>query len=82
MTDHYAEAVLSDQFVDPNGAGHPAAYEAICNGNLTHSGDPRLACHVANAIRKPDGQLAKVSKHSPRKIDLAVAMVMALSGPQ
>jgi phage terminase large subunit-like protein len=54
------------------------AYEAICNGTMTHSGDPRLARHVANAIRKPDGQLAKVSKHSPRKIDLAVAMVMAL----
>jgi len=54
------------------------ALQAIVNGTVTHSGDRRLARHVANCVVRPDGQLSKVSKHSPRKIDAAVAMVMAL----
>jgi hypothetical protein len=54
------------------------ATAAVIEHTLTHSGEPRLARHVMNAVRRPDGQLSKVSHHSPRKIDLAVAMVMAL----
>ena len=54
------------------------AATGIVERTLSHSDDPRLGRHVANAIRHPDGQLSKVSKHSPRKIDLTVAMVMAL----
>jgi len=54
------------------------ATAAVIEKTLTHSGDARLARHVRNAVRRPDGQLSKVSKHSGRKIDLAVAMVMAL----
>jgi phage terminase large subunit-like protein len=55
-------------------------YEAALNGGLTHSGDPRLARHIANAVLKVDhrGQrLAKETTYSSRKIDLAVASVMA-----
>jgi phage terminase large subunit-like protein len=56
-------------------------YEAVINRALTHSGDPRLTRHVDNCIVKVDGRgsrLAKDAKNSPRKIDLAVAAVMAL----
>jgi phage terminase large subunit-like protein len=55
-------------------------YEAVVNQALTHDGDPRLARHVANAVLKVDARgsrLSKIAKHSERKIDLAVAAVMA-----
>jgi phage terminase large subunit-like protein len=55
-------------------------YEAVLNGGLTHSGDPRLARHMDNCTLKVDARgarLAKDAKNSPRKIDLAVASVMA-----
>jgi phage terminase large subunit-like protein len=56
-------------------------YEAVLNKALTHSGDPRLARHVSNCVLRVDSRgsrLSKDSKTSPRKIDLAVAAVMAL----
>lgn len=56
-------------------------YEAVVNGTLTHSGDPRLARHVGNCVIKTDARgsrLAKDAKASNRKIDLAVASVMAV----
>jgi phage terminase large subunit-like protein len=55
-------------------------YEAVVNKTLTHSGDERLARHVGNCVLKVDSRgqrLAKDTKNSPRKIDLAVAAVMA-----
>ena len=55
-------------------------YEAVLNLGLTQSGDPRLARHVDNCTLKVDARgarLAKDAKNSPRKIDLAVAAVMA-----
>lgn len=55
-------------------------YEAVLNRGVTHSGDPRLARHVDNCVIKTDqrgSRLAKETKSSPRKIDLAVAAVMA-----
>jgi phage terminase large subunit-like protein len=55
-------------------------YEAVVNGQLTHSGDSRLARHIGNAILKEDARgarLAKERKDSPRRIDAAVAAVMA-----
>jgi phage terminase large subunit-like protein len=57
-------------------------YEAVVNGSVTHSGDQRLARHVANAVLRVDtrgSRLVKESKHSKRRIDLAVAAVMAHS---
>lgn len=56
-------------------------YELVTTGGLTHSGDPRLARHVANTVLKSDSRgsrIVKESPHSPRKIDLAVAAVMAV----
>jgi phage terminase large subunit-like protein len=55
-------------------------YEAVVNGELTHSGDSRLARHVGNAVLREDARgarLAKERRDSPRKIDAAVAAVMA-----
>jgi phage terminase large subunit-like protein len=55
-------------------------YEAVVNGGLTHSGDSRLARHVGNAVLREDARgarLAKERRDSPRKIDAAVAAVMA-----
>jgi phage terminase large subunit-like protein len=55
-------------------------YEAVMNQGLTHSGDPRLARHIGNAVLKLDARgqrLTKDTKKSARKIDLAVAAVMA-----
>lgn len=56
-------------------------YEAVVNQTITHSGDARLARHVGNAVIRTDARgsrLSKDSKGSPRRIDLAVAAVMAL----
>jgi phage terminase large subunit-like protein len=55
-------------------------YEAVVNGQLTHSGDSRLARHVGNAVLREDARgarLAKERKDSPRRIDACVAAVMA-----
>jgi phage terminase large subunit-like protein len=63
---------------------------AVKQGELSHDGDSRLARHVGNAhrlyvrLRTDDGErrpfvLQKERPHSPRKIDGAVAGVLALA---
>jgi phage terminase large subunit-like protein len=55
-------------------------YEAVVNQQPTHPGDSRLARHVSNAVLREDARgarLAKERKDSPRRIDAAVAAVMA-----
>jgi phage terminase large subunit-like protein len=52
---------------------------------VTHDGDQRLAEHVGNAVLKEDRygpRIVKEAKGSPRKIDLAVCAVGALSEAQ
>lgn len=56
-------------------------YEAVVNGQVTQSGDPRLARHLANCAVKVDSRGARLTKehrNSTRRIDLAVSAVMAL----
>jgi phage terminase large subunit-like protein len=56
-------------------------YEAVVNKGMTQSGDLRLARHIGNAVLKADSRgtrIYKEHKHSKRRIDLAVASVMAL----
>lgn len=56
-------------------------FEAIMNGGLTHSGDAALARHIANATVRTTSRgvmIFKDAKESPRKIDLAVASIIAL----
>ena len=52
----------------------------IKDRKFTHDGDARLARHVVNARRRPNKwgiSIGKESPDSPRKVDLAVAMVGA-----
>jgi phage terminase large subunit-like protein len=56
-------------------------FEGVMNGNLTQSGDPRLARHIGNAVVRNTSKgfmIFKETKGSPRKIDLAVASIIAL----
>lgn len=60
-------------------------YELVTTKQITHDGDPRLARHLGNAVLKIDtrgSRLSKDAKSSPRKIDLAVAAVMATDRAQ
>jgi phage terminase large subunit-like protein len=55
-------------------------YSAVVDGLLSHDGSSALARHVANAVLKEDSRgarLAKEHKDSKRRIDAAVAAVMA-----
>jgi phage terminase large subunit-like protein len=55
-------------------------YELVTNHKISHNGDPRLARHLDNSQLKTDSRgsrLMKDARQSPRKIDLAVASVMA-----
>jgi phage terminase large subunit-like protein len=56
-------------------------YQLVVDGELTHDGGSALARHVANAILREDSRgarLSKEAKDSPRRIDGAVATVMAV----
>jgi hypothetical protein len=55
-------------------------YAAVVDRLLSHDGSPALARHVADAVLKEDtrgARLAKEHKDSKRRIDAAVAAVMA-----
>jgi phage terminase large subunit-like protein len=55
-------------------------YAAVVNRELTHDGNERLAAHLADAVvrERPDGAvITKVDRNSPKKIDAAVAAVLA-----
>jgi hypothetical protein len=58
-------------------------YEAVVNGQLTHSGDSRLARHIGNAVLREDARgarLAKERRDSPRRIDAAVPPLWPMIG--
>jgi phage terminase large subunit-like protein len=57
-------------------------YDAVVNGKIRHTGDPRLARHAANATpyySRNGMMVRKQAAHSNKKIDLFVSAVMALS---
>jgi len=57
-----------------------AFHQAVVTKRLTHDGSPAMRRHISNAVLIPSSRgdkLAKDSKSSPRKIDLAVAGLMA-----
>ena len=57
-------------------------YDAVTEQRLTHDGDAVLARHLDNAVIKSDRfgrRITKESGNSPRKIDAAVAAVVAHS---
>ena len=72
-----AEFPQSQQRMSPATTG---LREAVINHQVTHSGNADLAAHVTNARLRDDARgvrITKPSKHSRRRIDLAVAAVMA-----
>lgn len=55
-------------------------YQAVVTRTATHDGDPRLSAHIAHCVAKstPMGDLVSKDKRgSPRKIDAAVAAIVA-----
>lgn len=55
-------------------------YQAVVTQQVSHDGDPRMAAHVAHCVAKstPMGDLVSKDKRgSPRKIDAAVAAIVA-----
>lgn len=55
-------------------------YEAVLNRSLVHAGDPVLGRHLRNCVVKSDSRGSRVAKDaagSQRKIDAAVAAIMA-----
>lgn len=72
------------EFGQSNGRMTPATNrfsDLVHEHGLTHDGDLRLSRHVSNTILKKDRNGSRISKehnNSDRKIDLAVAAVMAV----
>jgi phage terminase large subunit-like protein len=57
-------------------------YSAVVTGGLTHDGNPTVGRHLENAATKESPYGTRITKDhpdSPRKIDAAVAAVVALS---
>ena len=53
---------------------------AALTGGLAHDGDPRLARHIGHVVARETAEgvlLGKDSKASPRRIDAAIAAVIA-----
>ena len=62
-----------------------AFYQAATTDAMSHDGHPGLERHVANAVLKESAQgayITKESKSSPRRIDAAVASVVAYARAQ
>ena len=56
-------------------------YDGVVEGTLMHDGNPILARHLDNAVVKTDNlgpRIVKDKRNSPRKIDAAVAAVIAV----
>lgn len=56
-------------------------YQAVVDQTVTHDGDPRMAAHFAHTVAKATtlGDLvSKDKRNSPRKIDAAVAAILAM----
>jgi phage terminase large subunit-like protein len=58
-----------------------AVYDAVIQSRLRHDGDPRLTRHIANATPhySRHGVMLRKGRESNKKIDLAVAAIMAWS---
>ncbi len=72
---------LPTNVVSRMGPATDRAYSLIAEGRLAHDGDADLARHIGNVVarRTTQGDVpTKDQKNSPRKIDLAVAMILAV----
>ena len=79
-----AEALPVTEFFQSAARMTPATQRfttMVLERQLTHSGDPILTRHISNAVLKSDARgvrIYKENKNSARKIDAAVASIMAL----
>jgi phage terminase large subunit-like protein len=81
LTDEGLPVVIFQQNMSRMSPATQRFYESVTTRNIEHDGDPRLARHLENCQLKTDNRgsrIVKDAKNSPRKIDLAVAAVMAL----
>jgi len=81
LTDEGLPVVVFPQTLSRMGPATQRFYEMVTTQQLTNDGDPRLTRHLSNAWIKVDSRGARLQKdarNSPRKIDLAVAAVMAV----
>lgn len=81
LADEGLPVVTFPQNLSRMGPATQKFFERVRDKTITHSGDPRLARHLGNATTKTDSRGTRIVKdapNSPRKIDLAVASVMAL----
>lgn len=56
-------------------------FQAVSTGTVTHDGDERLAKHISHCVAKATALgdlISKDKRNSPRKIDAAVAAIVAL----
>ncbi len=78
----YAVTEFSTNSVQRMTQATQLAYDAIIGGDITHTGDPSLIRHFANAVLREDprrgSRLTKDRKGSTRKIDLCIASIIAL----
>lgn len=80
LEDEGLPVVVFPQTLTRMGPATQRFYELVTAKRISHNGDPRLARHLSNAVIKTDtrgSRLSKDAKSSPRKIDLAIAAVMA-----
>lgn len=81
LSDEGLPVVTFPQNLSRMGPATQKFFERVRDRTISHSGDPRLARHLGNATTKTDvrgTRIVKDAPNSPRKIDLAVAAVMAL----
>lgn len=80
LTDEGLPVVIFQQNMTRMSPATQRFYEAVTTGHIEHNGDPRLARHLENCQLKTDNRGSRVvkdAKNSPRKIDLAIAAIMA-----
>lgn len=56
-------------------------FQAVSTGAVSHDGDPRMGIHIAHCVAKSTALgdlISKDKRNSPRKIDAAVAAIIAL----
>jgi len=81
LADEGLPVVAFPQTLTRMGPATQRFYEMVMNGKISHDGNQSLARHLDNAQIKRDtrgNRIVKDAKDSPRKIDLAVAAVMAV----
>jgi phage terminase large subunit-like protein len=82
LTDEGLPVVTFPQNLSHMGPATQRFFERVRDQTVTHDNNPALIRHLNNATTKTDARGTRIVKdaaNSPRKIDLAVAAVMALS---